>query len=162
MGPVPRPSRPAALPQFPSISISTSIPAPCYAIRIHDNETQKNTIRPKDFILAHAFATLTTSSAFGETSVSILTPAPYSLDKFLQYTDTGSYWREWREKSGSGSYAADWPLRSFLFALSSSLFSFLCPAVWPLDIRQSDVRLHLARSTGILWSWPLCLSEADI
>lgn len=58
-----------------------------------------NPIRPKDFILAHAFATLTTSSAFGETSVFILTPAPYSLDKFLQYTDTGPYWREWREKS---------------------------------------------------------------
>ena len=89
VGPVPRPSRPVALPQFLSISIL----APCYVIRIHDNEMQKNTIRPKDFILAHAFASLTTSSAFGETSVSILTPAPDSLDKFLQYTDTGSYWR---------------------------------------------------------------------
>ena len=86
-----RSSRPAAPPQFISVSISTSILAPCYVIRIHDNETQ-NTIRPKDFILAHAFASLTTSSAFGETSVSILTPAPESLDKFLQYTDTGSYW----------------------------------------------------------------------
>ena len=50
-----------------------------------------NTIRPKDFILAHAFASLTTSSVFEETSVSILTPAPDSLDKFLQYTDTGSF-----------------------------------------------------------------------
>ena len=51
-----------------------------------------NTIRPKDLLIAHAFASLTTSSAFGETSVSILTPVPDSLDKFLHLTDTGSYW----------------------------------------------------------------------
>ena len=50
-----------------------------------------NTIGPKDFLIAHAFASLTTSSVFGETSVSILTPAPDSLDKFLHLTDTGSY-----------------------------------------------------------------------
>ena len=51
-----------------------------------------NTIGPKDFLIAHAFASLTTSSVFGETSVSILTPAPDSLDKFLHLTDTGSCW----------------------------------------------------------------------
>lgn len=39
--------------------------------------------KAQDFWIAHAFATLTTSPEFGETSVSILTPAPYSLDKFL-------------------------------------------------------------------------------
>ena len=49
-----------------------------------------NTIRPKDLLIAHAFATLTTSPEFGETPVSDLTPAPYSLDKFLHLTDTGS------------------------------------------------------------------------
>ena len=51
-----------------------------------------NTIRPKDLLIAHAFASLTTSSTFGETSVFILTPAPDSLDKFLHLTDTGSCW----------------------------------------------------------------------
>lgn len=71
-----------------------------------------NTIRPKDFILAHAFATLTTSPEFGETSVCYLTPAPYSLDKFLQYTDTGSYWRERRRKS---SFAALQSLHPYIF-----------------------------------------------
>ena len=58
---------------------------------ITDNETH-NTIRPKDFLIAHAFASLTTSSAFGEASVSFLTLAPDSLDKFLHLTDTGSCW----------------------------------------------------------------------
>ena len=47
--------------------------------------------KAQDFLIAHAFATLTTSPEFGETSVSILTPAPYSLDKFLHLTDTGSF-----------------------------------------------------------------------
>ena len=59
-------------------------------IRIAENDSQHH--KAQDFLIAHAFATLTTSPEFGETSVSILTPAPYSLDKFLHLTDTGSCW----------------------------------------------------------------------
>ena len=44
----PRSSRTAALPRIPSTSISISILTQCYAIRIHDNETQ-NHIRPRTF-----------------------------------------------------------------------------------------------------------------
>ena len=48
--------------------------------------------KAQDFLIAHAFASLTTSSVFGEASASILTLAPDSLDKFLHLTDTGSSW----------------------------------------------------------------------
>ena len=58
----------------------------------YNGQNFTNQQKAQDFWIAHASVTLTTSPEFGETSVSILTPAPYSLDKFLHLTDTGSCW----------------------------------------------------------------------
>ena len=49
----------------------------------YNGQNFTNQQKAQDFWIAHASVTLTTSPEFGETSVSDLTPAPYSLDRFL-------------------------------------------------------------------------------